>query len=245
MENIRTMSEREWDIKRITETLKTSGEPVSDFMRGEGVALSYPSSDAKLELYPEKFAVRYRAGYLRIDMNNVIGLSANKNGVQITAGPLEIPTLLTLRPDGSINVAIKKANKLPAKPETDQVTTLVEAPSPAGTATEEGKSSHIEPAAEKDRVTLTGRVGRTPSSRTTPNGRLVVRVPLAVHEGQETKWHQLVFFDDLGKKVAESVRKGELVNVIGYRHIREVSSKDGGNREVEEIYGATLQIRRQ
>ena len=237
------MSEREWDIKSITETLKISGEPVRDFMRGDGVVLSYPSNDARLELYPEKFAMRYRVGHLRLDMTDVIGLAATKNGLQIRAGEADGPTVFTLRPDGSVTVAVKKAAPPRTQMATEQPSASAEASSQAVATTDTAKSAEKEPEAEKDRVTLTGRVGREPSSRTTPNGRLVVRVPLAVHEGEQTNWHQLVFFDDLGKKVAESVHKGALVNVIGYRHIREVNAKDGGKREVEEIYGATLQPR--
>lgn len=237
------MSEREWDIKSITETLKISGDPVSDFIRGDGIVLSYPSNDARLELYPEKFAMRYRVGHLRLDMNNVTGLAATKSGLQIRAGEADTPTVFTLRPDGSVTVAVRKTSQPRTQVATEQPLTPPEAPSQGVAATDTARIAEKEPEAEKDRVTLTGRVGREPSSRTTPNGRLVVRVPLAVHEGEETNWHQLVFFDDLGKKVIEGVHKGELVSVIGYRHIREVNAKDGGKREVEEIYGATLQPR--
>ena len=237
------MSEREWDIKSITETLKISGEPVSDFMRGDGVVLSYPSNDARLELYPEKFAMRFRVGHLRLDMTDVIGLSATKHGLQISAGQSDTPTIFTLRPDGSVTVAVKKTSQPRTQVATEQSSTPSEAPSQGVVATDTPRIAEKEPEAEKDRVTLTGRVGREPSSRTTPNGRLVVRVPLAVHEGEETKWHQLVFFDDLAKKVADTTHKGALVSVIGYRHTREVKTKDGRKREVEEIYGATLQPR--
>jgi len=43
--------------------------------------------------------------------------------------------------------------------------------------------------------------------RVTPNGRSKP-FPLAVHQGEETRWHKIVFFGDKVEKVMNEIKRG-------------------------------------
>lgn len=237
------MTEREWNIEKIAAQLKAVQEPVRDMLRGEGVALTTANIEGRLELYPERLVVRYRSENLRLDMTDVRSLVAKRDGVRIQAGSAkDLSTLfvsatkgisLILGATASSDVKASRTATEPAPPETPQP-----APSPEPSTPPQAPA---ETAEQPQRVTLTGRVGSEPSARTTPNGRLVVRVPLAVHTGEETIWHRLIFFDALGKRVVETLHRGNVVSVIGYEHTREVTARTGEKRQVTEVYGASIQ----
>ena len=73
----------------------------------------------------------------------------------------------------------------------------------------------------RERLTLSGRVGAAPTLRTTPKGTLVARFPLGVHEDSgATTWHTILAFNQRAEQVRTSVKKGDAVEVIGYRHTR-------------------------
>jgi single-stranded DNA-binding protein len=109
----------------------------------------------------------------------------------------------------------------------------------------EAEENNAQPQAEKaNRVMLTGRLGRNVYLRTTATGRVIGRVPLAVHRGEETDWHVILFFDEKAQKAAEQLAKGQLVNVVGYKHYREIKGKDGNTKQVEEIYAVDVPTRK-
>jgi single-stranded DNA-binding protein len=66
-------------------------------------------------------------------------------------------------------------------------------------------------------------------------------MPLAVHEGETTSWHTILFFDDAAQRAIDTLKKGNLVTVIGYKHVRDVQKRDGSSAQVEEIYAAAVQ----
>ncbi|MFG2557303.1 single-stranded DNA-binding protein [Streptomyces sp. NPDC048581] len=78
--------------------------------------------------------------------------------------------------------------------------------------------------ADGQRVKLVGRLGRTPTIRTTASGKLVGKFPLAVHlENGETEWHDVLAFGDraavLQKRAeSEELVKGREVEVVGNVH---------------------------
>lgn len=106
-----------------------------------------------------------------------------------------------------------------------------------------------EPAAgervEQERVTLTGRLGQDPTVRTTRNGVLVARFPLGVKDETDltkTIWHHVLAFRDRAAWVRDTLHRGDAVEVIGYRHEREIPGRNGP-RTVEEINATVVKQR--
>ncbi|WP_405626157.1 single-stranded DNA-binding protein [Streptomyces sp. NBC_00016] len=96
-------------------------------------------------------------------------------------------------------------------------------------AKEEAEASE----AERQRVKLVGRLGRTPTVRETANGKLVGKFPLAVHlDDGTTRWHNILAFGERAAALKTRAEAGELVKgneieVVGYLHEREYQGKDG------------------
>ena len=94
---------------------------------------------------------------------------------------------------------------------------------------------------EQERVRLSGRAGADPSFRTTPNGTLVGRFPLAVRDGEKpTAWFPVLAFNQRAEQLREIVKRGAALDVVGYLHPREVRSREGKTRTVQEIYAVTV-----
>src|SRR5215211_3783515 len=92
---------------------------------------------------------------------------------------------------------------------------------PTGGAEERARADATPPAAaERERLTLLGRVGAAPTARTTPKGTLVARFPLGVRDGEATAWHQVLAFGKRAEQVRDTVHRGDTVEVVGYRHTR-------------------------
>ncbi len=97
-------------------------------------------------------------------------------------------------------------------------------------------------AREQERVTLTGRLGQNPRVRTTPKGTLVAQFPLGVKEDADlnkTTWHQVFAFRKLAERARDTLKQGDAVQVIGYRHTREIPGRKGP-RTVDEIYATVV-----
>jgi len=92
----------------------------------------------------------------------------------------------------------------------------------------ETTSNTKESSERKERIEVTGRVGRTPELKQTAKGVPITKFPLAEHpDGKEgeTVWHTIVSFKTLAQKVSETVKKGDEVKVIGYRQERSYNNK--------------------
>ncbi|MGA5195673.1 single-stranded DNA-binding protein [Streptomyces exfoliatus] len=102
---------------------------------------------------------------------------------------------------------------------------------------------------DSQRVKLVGRLGRTPTFRTTAAGKLVGKFPLAVHlENGETQWHDILAFGDraaaLQKRAeAEELVKGREVEVVGYVHEREYKARSGEIKKAREINSVAVKRR--
>jgi hypothetical protein len=99
--------------------------------------------------------------------------------------------------------------------------------------------------AEQERVTLTGRLGQDPTTRTTRNGVLVARFPLGVKDDTDlakTTWHHVLAFRDRAAWVRDTLHRGDAVEVIGYRHQREIPCRNGP-RTVAEINATVIKPR--
>ncbi|MFH0521838.1 single-stranded DNA-binding protein [Streptomyces sp. M41] len=103
--------------------------------------------------------------------------------------------------------------------------------------------------ADAQRVKLVGRLGRTPTFRTTASGKLVGKFPLAVHlENGETEWHDVLSFGDRAAKLqqraeAEELVKGREVEVVGYLHEREYKARNGETKKAREINSVAVKRR--
>ncbi|WP_327727122.1 single-stranded DNA-binding protein [Streptomyces sp. NBC_00487] len=102
---------------------------------------------------------------------------------------------------------------------------------------------------DSQRVKLVGRLGRTPTFRTTAAGKLVGKFPLAVHlETGETEWHDILAFGDraasLQKRAeADELVKGREVEVVGYIHEREYKARSGETKKAREINSVAVKRR--
>lgn len=98
---------------------------------------------------------------------------------------------------------------------------------------------------EQERVQLAGRLGQNPTIRVTPKGTLVAKFPLGVKDNpdiEQTTWHTVLAFQKRAEQARDQLTKGDVVEVIGYRHQRDLPGRNGP-RTVEEIYATVLKKR--
>lgn len=95
-----------------------------------------------------------------------------------------------------------------------------------------------------NRVTLIGRLGRDPEMRYTPSGAAVARFSLATDENRkdqqgnwqaDTTWHNIVVWGQSAERVAENLKKGNLVYLEGKISIRNWEDKEGQKRTSYEV----------
>jgi hypothetical protein len=92
----------------------------------------------------------------------------------------------------------------------------------------------------KERMVITGRVGRVPTLKQIKTG-LMAKFPVAEHQPDgATTWHTIVAFGKQAESLRDSLTKGEMVTVGGYPHQREITGRAGQTRTVTEIYLAGL-----
>lgn len=93
-----------------------------------------------------------------------------------------------------------------------------------------------------NRASITGRLGRDPELRKTPNDVSVCSVSLACDrdyksDGQrETDWIDCVFWRQTAEYFCRNFRKGDAVTVDGRLQMRKWIDKDGKNRSALEIH---------
>jgi single-strand DNA-binding protein len=93
----------------------------------------------------------------------------------------------------------------------------------------------------KERMVITGRVGRLPTVRQIKTG-LMAKFPVAEHQQDgSTTWHTIVAFGKTAEALRDSLTKGQLITVAGYPHQREITGKSGQTRTVTELYMAGLE----
>ncbi len=107
-------------------------------------------------------------------------------------------------------------------------------------------------------VIIAGRLGETPSSRTTQSGKSVASMSVATSkpkrdaEGriikddrgytvENTEWHRVTLWNGL-TKVAEKLTKGALVHVQGEIHYSTYADNEGVKRQGVEIIASELKV---
>ena len=106
-----------------------------------------------------------------------------------------------------------------------------------------------------NKVILIGRLGKDPEVRYMPSGEAVANVTLATSETwkdksgekqEKTEWHNLVFFNRGGYKLAEIageyLKKGSQIYVEGKLQTRKWQTKEGQDRYTTEINVNEMQM---
>lgn len=246
------------DAEAVSNILSVPGQEVRDIGLGAGLRFVLSQAEqnitGELDLYPERFLARYRGQFLQLEIGHVVSVRAHDKHLRIEAMDECTRTVVFLDPTGNLSLAMTALGK---SKENEAARSAHEEASDALAATIDGQQDEAKsPAAPEQpkvreagkaekgegpqRVVLTGRIGRVPQLRETPNKRLVAKMPLAVHEGEKTVWHTILFFDQKAEKAAEELVKGEVVTVIGYKHLREVPTRNG-MKQVEQIFAAAVQ----
>jgi len=224
-----------WEIDEAARVLRAHVTNRQHPLFGPGSRLSFDekaSPRTRLDLYPERLVARFHSSVIRLDLINVWSVRAAEEQVILGAGTREVESQTLIYPSGEASFALLRQSQ-PTTPPAEQ-SMKTEA---ASAAADSPDSDEL----RADRVVFTGRLGRSVTLRTTARGRIVGRVPLAVHQGEMTIWHNLLFFDEAAEKAAAELTKGAMVTVIGYRHVRDVTGRDGITKQVEEIYAASVQ----
>jgi hypothetical protein len=222
-----------WDIQTAATTLQGTAEAGRHVIFGDGFRVNYASGRAVLDLYPEALVARYRGGTTRLDVAKVVALEVSPPLVKVRARNGLAETEMMLDASGGLALHVLPIVEL----EERRSTPLPEVGAPprelraAAPPPENGKDPET-----KNRVQYTGRVGKDPVTRVTPKGAVITQIPLAVHQGEKTEWHKVLFFNERAKIAAETLQKGQMLTVIGYTHTRTFTGRDGREREVTEIF---------
>lgn len=96
-----------------------------------------------------------------------------------------------------------------------------------------------------NQVSIIGRTGKPPESRTLPNGQAVSTFSLATTEKwtdkqsgekrEATEWHNCVAFGKVAEIINQYVEKGHLVFVQGKLQTRKWQDKEGKDRYTTEV----------
>lgn len=95
----------------------------------------------------------------------------------------------------------------------------------------------------QDQVTLTGRLCADPVLRRTASGIAVTNLRIAVnHPDGEATFHTAVAWKRTAEVVAQFMKKGRLVEVIGFPRERTWTGKDGTKRTSTEISAVRVEF---
>jgi len=235
--NVEYEEQANWHINSIEQVLNSYAQPTRDVAFGEGLYLGVgPEARTQLELYEDASVARITTEDVRVELHRTVPI-VNDRGVVFNATQDVQPFSMVLEPSGTLMLFI---GTVPAG-EHKMGTSQSEIESAGTIAVPQVRSQ--EHGEQAPRVVLTGRVGGELRMRTRPRGHNSARMLLGVHHGDSEKadWHTVLFFDERADKAMETIRRGQLLTVIGFKHFRDVPRKDGGVRRVEEIYATAVQ----
>jgi len=99
------------------------------------------------------------------------------------------------------------------------------------------------------RIEATGRLGNEPDLKFTTGGKAVAEFSIACDENKKngdqwekvsTTWLRVTVWEKDAEAVAEHLKKGDLVTVIGQLNVREYDKKDGGKGTSVEVKNANV-----
>jgi single-strand DNA-binding protein len=219
------------DIPSLIRLFQTDAYPLPE---GQPVRIAV-GKESSLTLHPNEEAVEYR----QETPEHTIYLRAGKaGGLNFSFTPRPKPPVRheppTPSPQGAEPDTVPfRTEALPA-PEPEP-TAQGESPTPAQSPQDRAPDRE-----KKERVVITGRVGREPTIKQIKTG-VMAKFPVAEHQPDGgTTWHTIVAFGKTAEGLRGSLTKGRMVTVGGYPHQREVSGKAGQKRTITEIYLAGL-----
>ena len=245
-----------WDLPAVSESLNTAPRSLTDRLAGPGETFQL-AEEVTLTLFPERQMLRFRSPLAELVLAPVTSLQPQADRLRVESRDIHHQAVALFDPQGGLIFTLQP-NEAVVAAEPLIVAAPVEQPAPVVETTpaaDREAASMMDVAVEKEltgspsdtvedergeRLVFTGRIGRVPELKTTAKGRKLVRIPLAVHEGEATSWHTIVFFDDLAERAATTLAKGELISVVGYKHVREIETKRGTKKQ-ELIFAAALQ----
>jgi len=197
-----------------------SVRPVTDVGFGDGYSLEIgqPETPVELQIFPEARGLIVSSETLHMELAPIISVSRRSGRLGLISESAGERSSLEVTPWGSIEL-------------TRQEMTGAEEP---------GEPSENEPS---ERVTIRGRVGRTPRFRSTQGrGMLIAQFPLAQHsEDGSTNWHTVLLFGDRAQKLKDKpIVTGQEIEIVGYPHQRTRRSREGGSRQVIEVYATAI-----
>lgn len=111
-------------------------------------------------------------------------------------------------------------------------------PAPEATAPEAASETKSE-----EQGTLTGRLTKDPVLRHTASGIAVTNLRIAVnHPDADASFHSVVAWKRTAEVVCQYMKKGRLVEVIGFPRERTWTGKDGDERTEVEINAVRVQF---
>jgi hypothetical protein len=226
-----TAPENPLDIPSLIRLFQTDAYPLPE---GAPVRIAV-GKETSLTLHPNEEAVEYRQEtpnhtiYLRASKAGEVAFSLTPTlrGATTQEQPVPPPQGFlpeTVLVDGKALLLAAEEPGYPAK-------------APEATAPPKDQARSKE---NKDRVVVTGRVGREPTIKQIKTG-LMAKFPVAEHQPDgSTTWRTIVAFGKQAESLRDSLIKGRMITVAGYPHEREVTGKAGQTRTVTEIYLAGL-----
>jgi hypothetical protein len=211
-------------VPAIAAALEADTTDIVDVALGDGQRLALGTSGVRsLELFPNSRTARLSTEDVQLTVYRVVEPTAD--GSTITIITERQYSRLTVEASGSVGLEIGDS----LQPQE---------PTPGRTG--ELNNEHE----QRERLTLSGRVGQNPRFKTTQKGTLVAQFPIAVRDDdQQTTWHRVVAFGDRAEKVRETVQRGQAVEVVGYRHTRTSRARDGKETTIEEVYATVIRTR--
>ncbi len=93
-----------------------------------------------------------------------------------------------------------------------------------------------------NRAALICRLTRDPELRHTKTGRAVSTLRVAVNDGPEPTFHDVVVWGRTAEVVCEYMRKGRLIHVEGRIQSRSWTAKDGSEHRTAEVVAHRVQF---
>jgi hypothetical protein len=209
-----------WDIGMMAKALGTAPEEIQDIASGSGTRFTLSDEPKQtIEVFPGSSTARLTTPDAQLTLYRLESPRIDEHGV----------LLFNHRQDTTLRIGLGMA-----------------AVFGLGLAGPTSEAPEETTEVKQDRLTVNGRVGAAPRFRTTRNGTLIAQFPVAVHEENgETSWHRVVVFNDRARKLQgpRPLEKGQSVEVIGYKHVREQQTREGETKVIEEVYATLVKPR--
>ena len=244
-----------FDAEAINAALSIPAQPCRDQLFGIGHSYTLGQHKGiQLELYPEARVVRVTSSDARLELYRQNPPSLSPDRLVFSQQQHDHMLTLTVRSSGEVTLTLNDVSESPQRPSSlpnsvvpnVKTSETIEDNSRALQTHEEVPSPSspkpVQDEKKQERLTLRGRVGTAVRSRKTSKGTLVAAFPLAIHNDEEetTTWIDVVAFNDRAKKILD-LKRGQVVEVVGYLHSTEQPNREGKTAAVKkQIYSVVV-----